>query len=231
MKCKQLSLILCVFIIAVPLVCFCEDEPFLHQLWEIPFGISMQECKDIVLREYGITLKEDVSDTVGNKAHLRTSLLDSVSFMGYTPIMLNFTFEHNSLISASVRIPIDLISTVDLAKIAEENDTHFNKALKVYFDLSKQLEARYGKQTASSFLVFNDDLKEAKSNDYPSTNGKRDDAEILRILITEETVSFTEVFVNIALSLGRAKGLPSTPDQPACFVFITYHDKAARSQH
>jgi len=197
------------------------SEGQLHLFMDIPFGIGIDECRQLVGEKYGFVLEEQPSYDREDQQHYRLIQPGTVDLFGLQ-VTVAFSFADNQLIHVYTSHTIGMASA--------DIDALFSDSLNYYFSLLDIVDMSLGAPDDGKIDVLDPNL-ERKYYDYPIREGIRDKDLIRRTLIdlraSARYVIIAEVYGNVLVHLGHAHhGMGSTNPRWEALVGLFFSDNS-----
>lgn len=191
------------------MLCFCSScgAESLHLLLDIPFEISVDECRQLLNEKYGYVLAEHPRYATEEYQSYALAEPDSVDMFGL-PVFVLFSFVDNRLDSVGGG---HLIGTA-----TDDIDTFLSDSLDLFFSFIETVEAFYG--VADDGRIDDLSINERGEGrgrgyyDYPIHEGIRDKDTMKEIFVDLKDplkiTAFAEVYGNLMIMLRRGCHYP-----------------------
>ena len=195
------ALVLLVGVVPMVAVASQEREPVEHLLWDIPFGIGVEECLALMKERTGVELGGvmDWSDVEYEVDYLYSYRSDtgSVTLLDYLTTMYACFDEDETFQMVEVEFP-RLDERVQQETLGEVVTMALQEALKIF----EKAKGQYGEMTGGYAYVYEVDMagkEEWYQYSFPITNGMPDEKTLYEILLEKKhkSVSLVVFYGNI----------------------------------
>jgi len=190
--------VLVVLVLFLTLIIFFHSmaDEQLHLFLDIPFGISTDECRQLIRQKYGFVLDEELSYEDGDQKRYSITNPDTVDLYGL-PFTVAFYFLDDQLTNVNI--------FCTLGTVSDEIDTFLSDSLDQFFAFLELVEQSYGAPMDGKLYVIDNEYNRDYF-DYPVCEGIRDEDMLRRFFVdlkdpTTEIVAIMELYGNVNISV------------------------------
>lgn len=224
MKRRTLLLIItCIALIVTSIALAARGTPF-HLLWEIPFGLKMENCLVKLQQEMPYEFIEVPNEADDNITALLSSRNAPIYYMDY-PVDVAFIFASDRYSEACISFRhdeeyIDMTHDLDdvLDILEERAKTHWQKSLDTFFEVLQKMETEYH---SDGSLIFAAD--EGAGQSIPLLSGEADKEDISRLMQSAQVASLSIAYDNISISLDKSL---ANGELPLYTIYMIYEGDA-----
>jgi len=185
-------------VLAVKILCMFSGvgEGKLHLFMDIPFGMSIDECRQFIGEKHGFILDEEFSYEDGEQKHYDIMDPDAVDLFGL-PFTVTLSFLDDQLVNANI--------ICMLGNASDEIDAFLSDSLDQFFSFLELVEQSYGAPIDGKIYIINSEYNR-DYYDYPIREDIRDNDMLRRLFVdlrdpTTELVAIMELYGNVNISV------------------------------
>ncbi len=192
-----------------------EEEPLPHLCLDIPFCISMEECKRMVSEKMEVAFFEALPADENDVVNL---LVMTDTWVGYYPtlgVIMGCAFQDDALISIRFQYVFNPLALIGEETLSEDAFADLlGQTSKAFLGAASVLEDEYGAPTDGGLLLVNPD----RHYDYPSAISRWDNVWLTRVLLAEREIYVYQDYGNVRLSILRSH----YEGRPTCTYSLYY---------